>query len=130
MQDFPLHIGPLPGGSEKEYSFVVRSQLYEGCVAELHLDALGCPAAAVESDVRLLVLASSGFTNYVRVPDFISERSIFQLVDLSGRILYEMEFSADTRRALIELPVTVAGMYLVRIKSRDGQQHLSKIIIP
>lgn len=128
--ELPLHVGPLFSGSDQRYVIVVRSQGDDDCGGELILEGVHCPASNVEQGVRLLILESANFTNYMKVPDFISERSTFQLVDLSGRVLYQMEFSADTRRALIQIPVDVAGLYIVKIRSRDGQQYLSKIIIP
>ncbi|MCB0665536.1 MAG: T9SS type A sorting domain-containing protein, partial [Saprospiraceae bacterium] len=128
--DLPLHVGPLAAGADRKYSILVQSGLNEGCVAELEFGGVECPASSLEAGLRLLVVQSNNFTNYIKVPDFISDRSIFQLFDLGGRLMYEMEFSADTRRALVQVPVNVAGMYLVKIKAKDGQQHLSKIIVP
>lgn len=128
--DFPLLVGPLAAGADRKYDLLIRSLLNENCAAELTLDGVGCPANGLAENLRLLVVESSNYTNYIKVPDFISDRSKFQLFDLSGRLLYEMDFSAETRRAFIQVPLPVAGMYLVKIRSNDGQQHLSKIVIP
>ncbi|MBK8505000.1 MAG: T9SS type A sorting domain-containing protein [Saprospiraceae bacterium] len=128
-QDLPLHVGPFLA-SDKKYAFLIKSLLHPDCATEIDFTGVECPGTQIASDQRLLILESSNYTNYVRVPDFIAERSVFQLVDLSGRVLYQMEFSSHTHRALIQLPVDVAGMYIVKIKSYSGESHLSKIIIP
>ncbi|MCB0689540.1 MAG: T9SS type A sorting domain-containing protein, partial [Saprospiraceae bacterium] len=128
--ELPLHIGPFLSGADKRYSFVVKSGQAESCQSELVLEDVVCPASSIVEGTHMLILESGHFTNYLKVPEFVTQRSIFQLIDLSGRVLYEIDFSIETDRAVLPLPMDAAGMYLVRISSKEGQQLTTKIIIP
>ncbi len=130
MNDLPLHIGPFPARSDHNYSIKVKSLLQADCVTEIVFNGIRCPGSEFSDDNKLLILESANFTNYVKMPDFIGDRSIFELIDLNGRVIHQMVFTSVTNRAFIQIPVSVAGLYILKLQSPDGQSYLTKILIP
>ena len=128
--DLPLHIGPFPARSDQNYSIKIKSLIQNDCVTEIDFKGIQCPGSEISDGNKLLILQSANYTNYVKMPAFIGDRSIFELIDLNGRVLHQMVFTSVTNRAFIQIPVSVAGMYILKLQSPDGQSYLTKIMIP
>lgn len=80
--------------------------------------------------------ASSEFTLYPNpTREYLSlafsspQTGEYQLLDLSGRLLLGGILSGNAQRHSIALPKLATGVYLFRVKSKDGQEFVKKVLV-
>lgn len=80
--------------------------------------------------------ASSDFTLYPNpTREYLSlafsspQTGEYQLLDLSGRMLYSGILHDKAQRHSIALPKLATGVYLFRVKSKDGQEFVKKVVV-
>ncbi|NND34115.1 MAG: hypothetical protein HKN76_16120 [Saprospiraceae bacterium] len=130
FDDIPLHIGPFLAGNDQVFEIEVKSLANPNCALELRIDDVTCPENNLFNGSKLLILESVENRVYVKVPDFISDPTDFNLVDLQGRILHNVKFSTELDRAVLRIPFMTSGMYIVRMRSAEGLEHIAKVIMP
>jgi len=129
-EEIPFHVGPFFTSDNSSYEFVVQVLGHPDCASNFKLEEARCPGSDIAKGVKVLILQSDERNIFVKVPDFISERTDLQLFDLQGRLIHNSIFSSNDIRAVVRTPQMVSGMYVVRLLSKDGVQFSQKIIVP
>ncbi len=125
-----IDLGPFMADGVTYYEVIAVDDTDQRCAGVLSLDPVSCTDSFPPEGQRELILDTGARRFHFRVDDPGDERVYLTLFNLQGQKVYDLWFSSETNRMLLDIPVLPSGMYIVSLDNRHDFKTQRKFIAP